>query len=926
MFIRSVLALTLLATLTAAQGHRGGSWIWSVYVDPQYGDDRLAMELNPSTNTTQAPVSPLERRPLADYPATQVSPDWFPDKVNGNNGHGYLQHAPYTFRTLTGPNGALEYVRRNFGFVSWGSTVPQPMGWTNSNGVDPERRVGHVVIHCLPGLYGPRGLAGEPDVDPQSGLRFNGEVFPILLPGGVSLQGTSALDTIFDARGEATAIIRTGNWTGQDPDYFIDSLTLRNAQSDGGEPWTLTPAFARNHTGAAIYVGEQDMTNIPLTISNCFIVDNAVGIAVETDELTIGLRIVNNTLAFNRIGVWCGFRMPDPPPPPNTVWIPNLGHARCVLVNNVIDIRREDTVLRVPLLGVHPDDFTVASAAGGPASPNLVNFNAWDGLTVQMTYPAPPAVGIGSPVSNFPKPGFRGSGGTNYSAVQPRVDLRPVVGAPGDTQTPRGILFVNDALRASGAGDLSPHDFRLAPHVVQDPRTITAQNPILALDPLVSMGIDFGPTSLTGYTNITMVNGEVLTHPPGIDLTVVNQPQDPDVFHAWDWDTEGYGNPRIRRRAGFPAFDPNLGVFGDIDLGADELGELVMAGYLPGTRILGTLPPGENEPFDQIAVYFLDLRVPSPVHPRPSFRIDVGEVYGSWDHVRLQSVAEGSPDCVQVTLNGAVIDTNYTDVTDAAAGSARARLINTAFTTPWDPQTSGHPPITRNLACDFSPSLISDWHPFWGPLWFGTAGSFPAGFEDVYSGNPWFGSRWSVTGIWPQTVQNWHLYDNPLHPNVALFRSDVLVGSLNPPGTLMNPLPSPDTNHGLYTVTPGSGFQSFGPPIIGGSCSGAGTFTIGMFGVGDAWAGGLSLCPDMLPTFTGFEGRGLRYNCQVVVDLTSTSNLQTFLAVTGLQAGLASMSSGRSWRSAGPTIDGAVLRSITRPTASLPANVARSIR
>ena len=58
----------------------------------------------------------------------------------------------------------------------------------------------YAIIHVLPGLYA-RDKAYGPVVgthNPDNGLQPNGEKFPIYLPPRVSIQGTSALNTVFD--------------------------------------------------------------------------------------------------------------------------------------------------------------------------------------------------------------------------------------------------------------------------------------------------------------------------------------------------------------------------------------------------------------------------------------------------------------------------------------------------------------------------------------------------------------------------------------------------------------------------------------------------------------------------------------------------------------------------------------------------------
>ena len=169
-----------------------------VKVDSMRGDNRLARAQNPGIGG-----NPL---PLSFHPDTTTNPKPV---------QGLLQNAPYAFQTLTfqphtGDQGALDYINTVFGSLPW--TNP-------TNG----KEVRWVVIMVQPGLYGPR-IPGVPDIDPRSGLPFNNETFPASLPNRVSIQGTSALDTILDARHTQTAIIEVTSTMGGDThlDSFID--------------------------------------------------------------------------------------------------------------------------------------------------------------------------------------------------------------------------------------------------------------------------------------------------------------------------------------------------------------------------------------------------------------------------------------------------------------------------------------------------------------------------------------------------------------------------------------------------------------------------------------------------------------------------------------------------------------------------------
>src|SRR5690606_33532817 len=138
-----------------------------------------------------------------------------------------------------------------------------------------------VVIHCLPGLYGPKKEPGV-EHDPLSGLPWNGETFPLSVPGRVSIQGTSALDTIFDARGYdpdiRTALNQNIFFFGEavstgDPEEdfhrtFIDSIAMRGCRFLGAQ------------SGSAIRIDYE--APVKVRISNCFIYGNDVGVALWT--------------------------------------------------------------------------------------------------------------------------------------------------------------------------------------------------------------------------------------------------------------------------------------------------------------------------------------------------------------------------------------------------------------------------------------------------------------------------------------------------------------------------------------------------------------------------------------------------------------------------------------------------------------------
>ncbi|HMQ22227.1 MAG TPA: DUF1565 domain-containing protein, partial [Planctomycetota bacterium] len=163
-------------------------------------------------------------------------------------------------------------------------------------------------------------------IDARSGLPFNGETFPINLPERVSIQGSGALQTTFDARGTNVGIFLLGAATTTTENYekcFIDGVTIRGARSS---------ALSNPPVGAGIAIAASAYVQRP-NISNCMITDNRVGIAIEgSATVQHSPIIVNNTIAWNQVGVWNGeFAAP------NTT--PAIGYSMPRLFNNIIDAR-----------------------------------------------------------------------------------------------------------------------------------------------------------------------------------------------------------------------------------------------------------------------------------------------------------------------------------------------------------------------------------------------------------------------------------------------------------------------------------------------------------------------------------------------------------------------------------------------------------
>lgn len=934
------LALTLAAfamTPQEAAGQQGNDlFTYHVYVDPNFGDNELAFRLNPQRWTGGAPAN---QQALADYPETPHGK--FPNPAIPDE--GFLQHAPYSFRTITGPNGAMAYLDAVF------PAPPTGNNWTNSV---TGKRAEWIVIHCLPGLYGPLTAGdgsgeGEFDSLPNgsahgSELRFNGEQFPIEMRAQISLQGSSALDTIFDARGHATSIIRAWNTVaGGMQRAFVDGITVRGARSDGGTPF---PNNIPNDSGAGISIGWLPQSG-SLTVSNCFINDNDVGIAIlnhvpyndEQLHNVVSPVIVNNTIAWNTIGIYSG----NPRPlDSNGAYVAQvaIGASQPIILNNIIDPGHPTRGLLTTFRGLHPWD--LRQRGNQPFS-----FNAWPQGEENV---------VRAGVSNFlavnsfvrtPLPGsanpYAPTETTPTTWPTPRVDISAYM--PGPSKL-RGILYVNDAFRAAGDPGRSPHDFRLAPNVASsaDAEAI-GPNGLVALNPMVNMGLalETDAAIATGRTSITFANHSRyidflqgtpavgglgnplqfrrLDHPPGYEIPSATT-EEPDRFHAWDWDAEGFGNPRVRCRRGFTSWSPgSQTLFDNIDLGADEMGELIIAGYIDGTRMFARW-----QIFDvgaeQTDLYFFDLRSSAP-YARPSYNLLLGDNLTSdnpppiqpvtgfnwWDHSCFPATPATNLDSVSITQNGwgtgSVINSNFTDAADPRqpAGTSPFRFFysfasNATRLTPPDSSTpDANPVFMRNLPCDFSPTLLGDPHPYWGDTYFPTAddGIPSVGtLGDFYASNPWFGdTNPAPPNVEPLSsihlradssiiaIANWTLYRNPDHPSAA-HRGGVVDGTLNPPGTAMlgdalNPVTVPECS-GLH---PSVGFLR--PPLVGTlgpfGCTPTGSYDIGFWGFGDSNCVG-----EKLPLL--FDWVGVRYNCQNL-DEDEGSNLQTFLTVIGDASG-----------------------------------------
>ncbi|MGE0145623.1 MAG: hypothetical protein AB7T19_20225 [Planctomycetota bacterium] len=727
-------------------------------------------------------------------------------------------------------------------------------------------------------------------IDAASGLPFNGESFPIILNQPfVSLQGTSALDTVFDARGTATAILRIDgslSTTRSHASQFVDGIHFRNARADGSLG-----------AGAGIWVrgvtGDCFQRFSDAHITNCFFSDNDVGLAIDSNAFVRtetpvcvvwadhALRVFNNTFAWNSIGVWQGNL--------GGIFNHDLMFPRSVFANNVFDAAPPPGF--PAFLSCFEGVKTAQREVSLRGSVNLIHpvtglgqdFNAFPDTRTDPSGPASPFFNNGASVFLF------NSARTPLPELQQalaRVDLAPLIPAAGSGLV--RTLFVADALRNGGSGVTSDHDLRLCPSVGL-PSLTGVPDPLLR-NPCVNMGIDAGSSvslDIVFRVNTALCSGTLglpsFSPPPSAACNLPVSPPDVDEapISGWDFDGEGFGNPRIATPPGFAQGTVRVGnddiVIGDIDIGADELDELILAGFVNGTRlftVVETAPAGAQ---DHTRLFFFGLVGTSM--PRPNANSILGRLFPWYQHVQ-----DGPGSVPTDRVLG-----NFTDGASflAPGGLPNVRTQQLLFL-PYPSRT----PFPRNLECDFSASLVSDFHPLWGFL-FSKMMDPAVVVPDGYASNPWFATMDATSsppkGLWnplpfpaPSATidflsDNQCLYHNrnlgSLHktswsvgsPALLPAETFVLSGHINPPGTF------PVGLGGFGWLVASYGIAPFGPF---GNCSGA-TLSFGAFGFNDTPIG----CPDSIPQFPGEMLLGRRFNLEQAVAADGGLNLQTYLQV-----------------------------------------------
>lgn len=236
---------------------------------------------------------------------------------------------------------------------------------------------------------------------------------------------------------------------------------------------------------------------------------------------------------------------------------------------------------------------------------------------------------------------------------------------------------------------------------------------------------------------------------------------------GWDYDCEGFANPRVHHHPGYAG--PVT-----IDIGADEMAPLIMAGYLNGTRIFTptAVPnaPNANGPLSHGLIYMFG-RVPNNPQLRPETNTYSASVLVDW-WGGVQSLTPPDADVGNYTTAAIGVRPGGT------VAERRQDIVNSGFS---------YEPFMRSLECDFSPHLAPDIHPFWGAL---ITMNDPLLWGDIYASNPWYDH-----GGPPPAIP--FRRDNPtLYHNVGGGSSTSWLGSFGGPMYVLDATPNPP---GTYT-------------------------------------------------------------------------------------------------------------------------------
>ncbi len=579
-----------------------------LWVDPHYGDDANAALANPTVLQPQG----VHNGCPANQPATSWKPN---DQLDGSS--NVLLHAPWPFKTVTAAIGYLP-----------------PLPYTSSVTGKVWK---YAIIHCLPGRY---SRLPQADQDPHTGLYSNGETFPIRLPNRVSIQGTSALNTIFELDNYAQPQLTTVgpvfefgfDWWNAGIGSFIDSVSIYGAPpSDPTNPGTVhPPAGSHIHPkgASAIYCGPT-YASTP-TLTNCMIFANAIGLLVDAPTYVPypggnfhEVTLVNNTFSMNWFGIWNGqtaHAMVANPP------TPSVGVSKLLLLNNILDDAGIVQPERVNLCNVPP--YGAFHFPRTWAQQLHLAYGCFDGIdqsafVIASAVPQRDSNAYQAAHFNLQRtdalfrinsPTLRPGGPQHWP---PGLDITTWTSGSIPASMDRGTLFVRDLMHNGGIlpadpytvaceWDQSPGDFRLSPAVAPATPHLAARIPPGntaaggVLNPLVNAGY------FTTSFPITMANGRSLTAPPGYLNLGINQASWP--YHGWMHDGEGFANRRVFTHPVYPV--PHPPPTGDaIDIGADELDLAILAGQRFGTTDFVRDPrrilPPPNDRIDQARAWLL---------------------------------------------------------------------------------------------------------------------------------------------------------------------------------------------------------------------------------------------------------------------------------------------------------------------------------
>jgi hypothetical protein len=492
-----------------------------------------------------------------------------------------------------------------------------------------------------------------------------------------------------------------------------------------------------------------------------------------------GTSLIGNTFVWNAVGVWNGEYAEQPF---DWIGIANglisqpfaIGWSRLVVVNNIFDSMGPGSLqdsgvkdycaegnLRKFSDGLgwwrHPESwpFGWADSAfeGVPAEDMEIagvgDFNAYEeqptpfgsGSFLGRRYNR--SINETAPFIGFryrlPAVGFEQARPTMQRPA-PSRNIAPFTGWQANVAqsglNPRGVLYIRDMfclareqdstnpttnvnpintgwpavlgqLAANAPGfDGSPLDFRLHPTAAAFPSNLapTTPPPLSIPNPLVDNGFDIPATG-----TVAMSNGMLLRQ-PGI-------PGHPTwSFSPWAFDVEGYGNPRSRNHT-----DPRYTGTSVTDIGADEVGDLIIAGYRMGTTMFVRLSdtdldnpyrndqPGVGFELENHRVYTLGpantvASQMSPGHQAAGFPAAMHRVYPI--------------PALQVDFPPAYGDTFASD--SAPVWHSFETIASGVFQRPWlfAPPAPPAPPLSLSTlylatAADVTPHLLPDPHPWW---------------------------------------------------------------------------------------------------------------------------------------------------------------------------------------------------------------------